>query len=295
VNAPRVAVILLVAAACGVASCGAPGPSSHPAANSDMLGMGDMPGMGPASAPPPLPEAAQHGAGLADNVGGYAFVPAADTVPAGAPSTFTFHITGPGGRTVTRYQPYESQLVLFDLIRSDLTGYVHIDPAMREDGTWEVALPALPPGSYRAYTTFATPDASAGKPLLYRLSHAFTVPGNAPAGTLPAPVAATTVDGFTVTLADKPKAGTSTPLTIDIRRDGKPVGYFQRYLDGYAHLTAFHTGDLAVASLSPAGKVVGRQELASDAMFPMSGTWRLFVEFRTSGPPHIAVFTIAVG
>jgi len=286
---PRIAVALLVVAA--VAGCST-STTSAPPTNS---GMGDMPGMVMPTTAAALPEALE-GNGLAGGTGGYTFVPTTDTVPAGAPSMFTFHITGPGGRTVTRYQPHESQLVQFDLIRADLTGYVHIDPAMREDGTWVVPLPALPPGSYRAYTTFAAPDASAGKPLLYRLSHAFTVPGNAPVSTpLPAPTATVTVDGFTVTLAAKPKAGTSTRLTIDIRKAGQQIGYFQRYLDGYAHLTAFHAGDLALARLSPAGKVTGRQELTSQAVFPVRGTWRLFVQFRTSGPPHTAVFTVAVG
>jgi hypothetical protein len=163
---------------------------------------------------------------------------------------------------------------------------------MREDGTWAVPLPALPPGSYRAYVTFAAPDV--GKPLLYRLSHAFTVPGNSSDSTLPAPAAEASVDGFTVTLSGSPKAGTATPLTIDIRKDGQPVGYFQRYLDGYAYLTAFHTGDLASARLSPADKVTGRQELTSRAVFPVSGTWRLFVQFQTSGPPHTAALTVVV-
>jgi hypothetical protein len=284
----RIAVALLVAAF-GVAGCSTPSPPTD-------TGMGDMPGMVMPTTAAALAEAAPEGTGLADGTGGYVFVPTADTVPAGAPSMFSFHITGPGGRTVTRYQPHESQLVQFDLIRADLTNYVHIDPAMREDGTWVVPLPALPPGSYRAYTTFAAPDASAGKPLLYRLSHAFIVPGNPPVSTpLPAPMATVTVDGFTVTVAGRPKGGTSTPLTIDIRKDGQPVGYFQRYLDGYAHLTAFHAGDLAIARLSPADKVTGRQELTSQAVFPVRGTWRLFVQFRISGPPHTAVFTVAVG
>ena len=110
-----------------------------------MDGMDDMAGMAPASAPAQPAEAAPHGTGLAATVDGYTFVPLAET------GTFTFRISGPDGQPVTRYQPYESELLQFDLIRADLTGYQHLDPAMHADGTWAVALPALSPGVYRAY------------------------------------------------------------------------------------------------------------------------------------------------
>lgn len=290
-------VMLLVGVTLGVAGCTAPPPGGSPPATSD-TGMGDMPGMAPGSATvSPPAEAAPAGDGLAGGVGGYVFVPTAGTVPAGAPGMFTFHINGPDGRPVTRYQPYEGELVQVDLIRSDLTNYLHIDPAMRQDGTWVVPLPVLPSGAYRAYVTFAAPDASAGTPLLYRLSHAFTVPGQAPDAPLPAPAASASVAGYTVTLstpAGRPAAGGTVPLTLDIRQGGKPVGYFQRYLDGYAHLTAFRVGDLAAAHLGPAEKATGGQDLTSQALFPRSGTWRLFVQFRTSGPPITAAFTVTV-
>jgi hypothetical protein len=296
---------VLLAATVLVAACGTATGGAHPAAPmpgmtgmgdmSGMAGMGDMPGMSPVPAAAPPAEAAPTGNGLSGAVGGYALAAATTTVRAGG--TFAFHIRGPGGRAVTRYQPYDGELLLFDLIRSDLTGYRHLATAMRQDGTWNVTLPALSPGSYRAYVTFAAPDSSAGKPLVYVLSSPFTVPGGG--GTdaaLPSPASTAVTDGYTLTLSGRPTAGARTPLDIGFTKGGRPVGYFQRYLDGYAHVTAFHAGDLAFAHLGPAAKdsARGTSTLVSQALFPARGTWRVFVTFQTDGPPRTAVFTVDV-
>ncbi len=251
-----------------------------------MDGMAGMAGMTTVGAPA---EAAPAGDGLADAAGGYRLVLGAGTNP------FTFRITGPDGRTVTRYQPDESVLVQFDLIRADLTNCQHLDPVMRQDGTWVVPLPALPAGAYRAYVNFAAPNASAGTPKLYRLSQPFTVPGQAADSALPAPATTTDVDGYAVTLSGQPVAGRPGTLRVGISAGGRPVAYLQRYLDGYAHLTAFHAGDLAAARLSPAERPTAKAELTSQARFPEAGTWRVFVWFRTSGPILTAGFTVTVG
>jgi hypothetical protein len=286
-----VAAALLAGA---VAACTAPAGTA-PAGSHDP--MADMPGMsGPPVAPStPTPAyAAPADTGLADSVGGHRFVPSADTVPAGTPSTFTFHITGPDGHAITRYQPYESKLMLGYLIRADLTGFQYVDAAMRQDGTWSAALPALPAGSYRAYVTFAAPDASHGTPLVYDLSRPFTVPGPASGTLLPAPTASTTVDGYTVTLAGNPVPGRPAPLTITVAQAGRPVESLDRYLDGYAHLTAFHTGDLARARIRSIGGIAPGGTLSAEATFPESGTWRVFVQFDLAGTVHTAAFTLMV-
>jgi hypothetical protein len=129
------------------------------------------------------------------------------------------------------------------------------------------------------------------------LSQSFTVPGKS-VGVPPLDSSASAKLGaVTVTLAGHPRAGTETPLTLGFTDNGKPISYFQRYLDGYAHITAIHAGDLALAHLTPADKVPGRHdlsELTSRALFPMSGSWRLFVRFQTSGPIQTATFTVNV-
>jgi hypothetical protein len=270
-------------------ACGCTGPDQS--GMDGMPGMADMPSMTTVAAPA---EAAPTGDGLAAAEGGYRLVLDSATVPPSSATAFTFRLTGPDGRAVTRYQPDDGALVQFDLIRADLTNYQHLDPAMRQDGTWVVALPALPSGAYRAYATFAAPNAAAGTPRLYRLSQPFTVTGPAADTAPPAPAATAEVGGYAVTLSGQPVAGQPGALRVAISSGGQPVAYLQRYLDGYAHLTAFRGGDLAAARLGPAERATARAELTSQAWFPEPGTWRVLVGFRTSGPLLTAGFTITV-
>jgi hypothetical protein len=275
----------------------APGASTSASASGSaggMDGMGDM-NMGSIPTTAAVAEAAPRSNGLASSYGGYVYLPSAQSVPVGKASTFTFHITGPDDHALTRYQPYESKLVVFYLIRSDLTGFRELDPTMREDGTWFVALPALAPGAYRSYVTFAAPDSGEGTPLVYALSQTLTVPGNAAAAPLPAPVATAAVDGFAVSLSGRLSSGAPIPLNVDITSGGKPVYSFERYLDGYAHLTAFHVGDGAFAHVLSTGRAGGGDgPLTATALFSETGTWRVFVQFETSDKLHQVAFTVNV-
>ena len=283
----------LSTAACTSSKVTAPQAPSSPSgmANMDEMNMTAVPTIAP-----PV-EAAPLSTGLADSDAGYIYLPSADTIAAGTANAFSFHITGPDDHALRRYQPYESKLVIFYLIRSDLTGYREFEPTMRQDGTWIVDLPALVPGSYRTYVSFAAPDSSVGTPKHYELSSPLTVPGRSADVTLPAPSQSTTTDGYTLNLSGTLKAGTTVPLAISVTSGGKPVVYFNRYLDGYAHLTGFRVGDTAFAhtlATGRAGGPGGSGALTAQVLFPESGTWRLFVQFETAGELHTAAFTVNV-
>lgn len=230
------------------------------------------------------------GNGTQSSWAGYTLVPA----PANTPTSFAFHITGPDGATVTTFEPDQTKLMHLYLIRTDLGGYQHVHPTMAPDGTWTAALAAPAPGSYRAYTTFTTPDAM-GKPIASVLSVPFTVPGPVTPVPLPPVASATTADGYTLTLSGEPMAGMAHQLTLHVAKDGRPVTDLQPYLDTYAHLSAFHAGDLAFAHLHPSGAVDGDHggpDLTFDAGFSASGTWRVYVQFQTGGVLHAAAFTV---
>ncbi|WP_370366757.1 hypothetical protein [Catenulispora sp. GP43] len=262
----------------------------------DMNGM-DMPAMGAPSGPKIAPAVAADN-GLHGGVGDYSYVVGASPPAAGSPAPYTFHITGPGGQTVTRFQPYEGQLLVFYLVRTDLGDFHQLTASMRADGTWTVELPALTAGSYRTYITFAAPDSSVGTPLSYSLSQPLTVPGTATVADLPAATDSATADGYALKLTGAPHRGSETDLGVAVTKDGKPVQQFDRLLDGYAHLTAFHAGDAAFArALSTgrsAGGASGAGALTAQILFPEAGTWRLFVQFQTSGIEHTAAFTVEV-
>lgn len=283
VSARRLSGVLLISALL-LAGCGQSNAATTPTSTT---GMSDMPG------DEPMPP----GNGLAPTVTGYTFAPTTTDLTSNSPGPFTFTITGPDGNPVTQFEPEQSELLHFYLIRSDLTAFAHLHPSLAADGTWTVSLPALGPGAYRAYVMFNTPD-PAGKPLPFVLSRPLTVPGTGSVTPLPAASPTASVDGYTLILSGQPTTGMATPLTLDVTKDGRPVTDLQPYLDSYAHLSAFHAGDLAFAHLHPEGTANGDHggpKLTFDASFPSKGAWRMFVQFQTANTLHTAVFTVTVG
>jgi hypothetical protein len=228
---------------------------------------------------------------------GYRFVPSATPLMAGRPVTFTFRITGPDRKAVTRFELDQTKLMHFYLIRSDLSGFQHLHPIMTANGTWSVKLAALAAGSYRAYTSFTSPDAQ-GKPIAFVLSVPLTVSGAATATPLPPAGPTTTVDGYTLALSGRVISGMTSALTLHVTQNSQPVTDLQPYLQTYAHLSAFHAGNLAFAHLHPQGGAAmadnGGPDLTFEAAFTESGSWRVYVQFQTGGTLHTAAFTITV-
>ncbi|HJQ48456.1 MAG TPA: hypothetical protein VJ870_19355 [Amycolatopsis sp.] len=286
-----VAVAGALVAACGSGSTDSSGmsgmdhtttsPSSSMPGHDGMPGMDDMP----------------TGDGLAAESSGFRFAATTTALPGGQATSFTFRITDTSGKPVTAFEPDQTKLMHFYLIRSDLTGFQHIHPTMAADGTWSAPVAAAEPGTYRAYASFITKDVS-GKAVPLVLSQQVTVAGTAATTPLPPASTTTKVDGYTVTLAsDQLMAGMSHDLTVTVSQGGRPVTDLQPYLDTYAHLTAFHDGDLAFAHLHPHGTVDGGQggpALTFEAMLPKTGQWRLFLQFQTGGALHAAAVTITV-
>ncbi|GAA0680071.1 hypothetical protein GCM10010193_37210 [Kitasatospora atroaurantiaca] len=234
--------------------------------------------------------------GLAAELGGYRLDAAATTLPAGAAAEYRFSVTGPDGRPVTAFAVDQTKQMHFYAVRSDLTGFQHLHPTMAADGTWTAPLDALQPGSWRLYASF-TPDSGPGRGTGLVLSRTVTVPGAATDAPLPAAAGSTTADGYTVTVEGSPVAGKAGELKVGIAKDGKPVTDLQPYLETYAHLTAFHAGDLSFAHLHPETAATGDgggPTLPFHAELPKSGDWRLFLQFRTGGTLHTAALTLRV-
>ncbi|WP_345060240.1 hypothetical protein [Streptomyces rameus] len=237
------------------------------------------------------------GNGLSDAKDGYRLIPKDTALPSGNQAAYRFTVTGPDGKPVTGFAVDQTKRMHFYAIRSDLTGFQHIHPAMAADGTWSADLASLTPGSWRMFASF-TPDAGPGKGKGFVLSHTVTVPGTATKIPLPAPAATAEADGYTVTVTGEPMAGMAHPLTLSVAQNGKPVTDLQPYLDTYAHLTAFHEGDAAFAHLHPTTEATGDHggpNLKFHAELPDSGNWRLFLQFRTGGTLHTAALTLRVG
>ncbi|MDQ0578061.1 hypothetical protein [Streptomyces rishiriensis] len=281
-----------------LAACGSSDDSSMPgmdhgakpstsASASTSPSTGDMPGM----------DHMAKGNGLSDTKDGYRLTSQDATLPAGKQAAYRFAVTVPDGKPVTGFAVDQTKRMHFYAIRSDLTGFQHIHPAMAADGAWTADLAALAPGSWRMFASF-NPDSGSGKGNDFVLSRTVTVPGTATKTPLPAAATSVDIDGYTVTLKGEPMAGMAHPLTVTVTKDGKPVTDLQPYLDTYAHLTAFHEGDTAFAHLHPTTKVNGDHggpDLSFHAELPTSGNWRLFLQFQTGGKLHTAALTLNVG
>jgi len=233
------ALAVTAAAALALSACAAAatstGAAPTPAADQGMSGMAGM----------------TTGNGLTAESSGFTFTPVTSALPAGKPASFQFRIQAADGKPVTAFEPDQTKLMHFYLIRSDLSGFQHVHPTMAADGTWTAPLATAQPGSYRAYTSFITKDAT-GAPVPLVLSRPLKVPGAAAVTALPAASTTTQVDGYTLTSdINQFMSGMDHPLTITVDKNGQPVTDLQPYLDTYAHLTALHEGDLAFAHLHP--------------------------------------------
>lgn len=271
----------------GCSSAGSAQSGSHADHNMSSMSSGSMPDRAPMFT----------GDGLSAQASGFTFAPAHTTLTAGQPATFTFTIVGTDGKAVTSFAPDQTKLMHLYLVSDDLSRFEHLHPQMAPDGTWSVDLGSVQPGKYRAYASFITKDGS-GTPVPLVLSSELTAPGASTTTPLPAPSGMATVDGYTLTLSGDPiVAGQEAMLSVTVTKDGKDVTDLQPYLETYAHLTAFHQGDLAFAHLHPHDSVGGDgggPTLSFMAALPKPGNWRMFVQFQTGGVLHTAALTVPV-
>ncbi|MGV0745543.1 hypothetical protein [Mycolicibacterium sp. XJ870] len=219
----------------------------------------------------------------------------ADSQPAsGDKVPVRFRITDSSGAAVTDYvETHEKPLHLI-VVRHDLTRYQHVHPTLDDTGTWSVDLNLRSAGDYRVFADFV-PAGTDG----LTLGADLRVAGDYEPQPLPAPAAATTVDGYTVTLAGSPKAGEPSELTLSVSRGGKPVTDLQPYLGAYGHLVALRATDLTYLHVHPMGEPGDSVTPAGPAIgfhtsFPSAGDYRLYLDFKHRDVVRTAEFTVSV-
>jgi hypothetical protein len=167
------------------------------------------------------------------------------------------------------------------VVRRDLTGFQHLHPSENADGTWSLPVTLPEAGTYRVFADFSVGH----KP--YTLADDIAVDGALRSQPLPAPAGAVAVDGLRVALVEgAAKAGAESELTFTVTRAGRPVAIAD-YLGAKGHLVALRQGDLAFLHVHP-----DENRLQFMATFPTAGTYRLFLQFKTTdGRLHTAAFT----
>ena len=215
----------------------------------------------PSGAPVPV-------GGLSSTAGGYSFVVTGT-------SPFTFHIQGPDGHPVTRFQLVHEKPLHLIVVRKDLTGYQHVHPTMAPDGTWSIPLALPPPGPYRAYADFTAGNGTA-------VVLGVDLPASGPAALSPS-----TMDGQ-VSYEGRLTVGVAEPLLFRTREPLQP------YLGAYGHLTMLRESDLAYLHIHPEPALVdGAAKFWVAA--PSTGTFRLYLDYQIAGKVHTALFTMTVG
>jgi hypothetical protein len=217
--------------------------------------------------------------GLAVSDDGLTLALARGTAAPGRRFALAFRITNRDGETVKDFDVEHTKRMHVIVVRRDMTGFEHLHPTQRADGTWTVPAALRDAGSYRVFADFST----GGKPRT--LAGDITVDGTLRSRALPAPTNTATVDGLTVALTKR-----GEQLDFAVTRGGRPVA-LQDYLGAKGHLVALRQGDLAFLHVHP-----DERRLRFMAEFPTAGTYRLFLQFKTDdGRVHTAAFTQEVG
>jgi hypothetical protein len=266
--AATLAVVFGAAALAG----GAVGPIHDPArtakAPAGMMGMGAN---GESAAP-------VRGLAVSDN--GLTLQLARTTARPGQRFNLAFRIVDRRGQTARDFDVEHTRRMHFILVRRDMTGFQHLHPTQKADGSWSVPATLKDSGSYRVFADFAI------KGKAHTLADDIQVDGSVRSQPLPVPARTAQVDGMKVTLTEGPtKAGAESQLSFTVRRNGKPV-VVQDYLGAKGHLVALRQGDLAYLHVHPDEK-----NLKFMAEFPTAGTYRLFLQFQVDGRVHTAAFT----
>lgn len=296
VGAFAAGLLLVFGAAVGVG--GAVGPigtaAAEPAHEADAKGSDAHGGddLGAEGEPSNRPAAELAPGGLALAQDGYALRLERSTVTAGQPGTLDFTITGPDDRPLLDLTPTHDKDLHLIVVRRDLTGYQHLHPSRDGAGRWSVPLTIADPGPYKVFADFQP----VGRDRSLTLGADLTAPGSYTPKPVPPASDTTTVDGYDVRLDGRLTAGTSSPLTLTVSKDGRPVTDLQPYLGAYGHLVALRDGDLAYLHVHPDGELgdAGTRpgpDVTFYADVPAAATYRLFLDFQHAGVVRTAELT----
>ena len=214
---------------------------------------------------------------------------AVDEAPsqAGAtPQQYGFRIERGPAQTVRDFQVEHTKRMHLIVVRSDLTGFQHLHPAMAADGTWRGSIRLPMGGDYRMFADFK----HAGK--RRTLAADVRVKGEFKRVKLPPPNPVARTDGGLDVALYHHGAGAGTPVHVqfEVADQGRLVtAELQPYLGAMGHLVAIRKNDLKYLHTHPDGSAPGFH-----VQYPTAGRYRVFVQFRHRGRVHTAAFTVAV-
>jgi hypothetical protein len=235
--------------------------------------------------------AAGHGAtakavrGLAVADDGLRLVVGRPELRRGATERLRFRVVDDQGRAVRDFDVEHTERMHLIVARRDLSGFQHLHPTMRADGTWTTPLRLRDAGSYRVFADFSHGGEAT------TLAGDLRVDGHADLDAMPAPSATAVSDGgYDVRLdSGAPRAGEGRELRFAITKDGRPV-HVEPYLGADGHLVALRDGDLAFLHVHPV-EAGHDDSIGFEATFPTTGRYGLFLQFQHEGRVQTVAFT----
>jgi hypothetical protein len=226
--------------------------------------------------------------GLASSVAGYTLVTDRTVLPLRRSVTLRLRILDASGGPETNFDLDGGVRLHLIVVRRDLTGYQHLHPRVRRDGSWSVPVTLTAPGAYRAYADFEVDGAKTVLGTDLFAAGTFIPSASAP------PSLHARADGYDVALVHGAlHAGEDSEFSFRVRRNGHPVTRFDEYVGRRGHLVALHEGDLAYTHVHPVpGAPAG--EIRFDAELAAAGEYRLFLQFKTGGVVHTVPFSAQV-
>ncbi len=231
------------------------------------------------------------------------------------PTTLSFSVKLPGGKTLTQYKrgPGPHTGVHLIIVRNDLGYIIHEHPPIPPSGVLHQVVTFPAPGPYRVLVD-VYPDIPGGQPN-FQLFHDITVTGAYHPIALPPFQAHQVVDGVHFDMAPHPPIHAIDAAFLHVNvtdAHGKPV-HFVPWFGALAHaiffqegtLNYFHThvcapdapncGSLAgVPTSRVSGTSTAPGKLTLGVLLPVPGTWRLFVQLKLHGRVVTAPFTLNV-
>lgn len=217
------------------------------------------------------------------------------------PHTLQYRVVGPDGTTITAFLDSHGAKLHTVVIHSDLSGFQHVHPDLRADGTWRVTVPA---GAWHIVFDMWPAGATTNIVLATNTDDEVAV------ATVPLPAAddAPTLDGLTVH-----RDGLTFTVTD---AQGNPVTDLEPYLGSSGHLIAIRQGDLASTHLHPSTSTGTTGTTGTTAMAGMpdmvapatatpanvltftgsltNGTYRVFLQFGHAGAVVTVAYTVVI-
>ena len=230
----------------------------------------------------------------------------------GKPATVGFTVQQPSGQPLTAYKtgpgPHTGVHVI--VVPEDLSTIIHRHPPVQPGG--HVSERVVLPKSGK-YTVLADIYPKTGPIPNFQLRYDLHANGGQQSRPTPPFKATQVVDGYRVTMHGKPNLRVARPAILKIsvtKPNGKPAP-FQVWYGALAHAVFFQKGTMAYFHTHVCGpntpgctSIIGQPNLKATAtkpgvihagvLLPGSGTWVLFLQFKTDGKTLTVPYTLKV-